>query len=179
MQMPQLQLKLKPNGTYTIRRSHPKVKFTQEEDDQLRRYVALFGENNWEQVAACMPNRNQRQCRERWINYLSPNVNNSPWTPMEDDLLFQKHADLGAKWVQIARFFPGRSDTSVKNRWMVLMRRAKNETPKPTAIPVPVIEPVKTEPSIFDETWLKQESEVDLWTEMFANGGSFEAAGFW
>ena len=104
-------------------RPHPKVKFTKEEDEKLRSIVAKYGESDWDMIADMMPGRNQRQCRERWLNYLSPSVNKEPWTREEDQLLIDKHNELGSRWVKIARFFTGRSDTAIKNRWMVLQRK--------------------------------------------------------
>ena len=162
---------------FRFRRAHPKVKFTPEEDDRLRSVVASFGENDWEQVAKNMPGRNQRQCRERWLNYLSPNVNTAPWTSEEDQLLREKHAELGPKWVQIAKNFVGRSDTAVKNRWMVLERKARNEREE-KFIPVPLpktTEEVKAKTDDDEDKW-KAENERDFWDEVFANAccGAFE-----
>ncbi|OHT08913.1 hypothetical protein TRFO_22418 [Tritrichomonas foetus] len=116
---------LKLLKTQKISRPHPKIKFTLDEDSKLKEIVESYyhGSVNWEAVASMMPGRNARQCKERYSNYLSPTVNNSPWTQEEDDLLIAKHTELGAKWVRIASYFSGRSDTSIKNRWMVLQRR--------------------------------------------------------
>ncbi|OHS98154.1 Myb-like DNA-binding domain containing protein [Tritrichomonas foetus] len=104
-------------------RPHPKIKFTKDEDERLRSIVTQLGEQDWDTIADHMPGRNQRQCRERWLNYLSPNVNREPWSAEEDALLIEKHNELGSRWVRIAKYFVGRSDTSVKNRWMVLQRK--------------------------------------------------------
>ena len=109
------------------RRAHPKCKFTLEEDLFLRNLVAQFGENHWVQIARNMPKRNPRQCKERWMNYLSPMVRNTPWTPEEDEILKQKVSELGQKWVRIAKFFPMRTDINIKNRYLVLMRRSRKE----------------------------------------------------
>ena len=104
---------------------HPKSKFTLEEDNLLKQLVSQFGENNWYHISELMPNRNLRQCKDRWTNYLSPKINNDPWTDEEDNLLLQKFKEYGAKWVRIALSFPNRTDSNVKNRWLVLSRRSK------------------------------------------------------
>lgn len=106
---------------------HPKSKFTPEEDKLLRALVNQYGESNWSKIAENMPRRNVRQCKERWQNYLTPNVSKEPWTPEEDLLLEEKYNEIGAKWVRIAQFFKNRTDTNVKNRYMVLSRRSKKE----------------------------------------------------
>ena len=112
----------------TGRKPHPKSKFTPAEDETLKKLVAEYGENDWETVSKKMSFRNQRQCKERWFNYLSPNINSSPWTTEEDEKLEQLHQQLGSKWVQIAKFFPSRTDINIRSRWMVLQRhKKKNE----------------------------------------------------
>lgn len=103
---------------------HTRSKFTITEDESLRRLVDKFGEGSWDDISANMPGRNQRQCHDRWIYYLSPRVNTDPWTPEEDALLIQRQQEIGSHWVRIAATFPGRTDTSIKNRWNIIKRRA-------------------------------------------------------
>ncbi|OHT03852.1 hypothetical protein TRFO_01574 [Tritrichomonas foetus] len=122
------------NSSYFLipqtKKSHPKFKFCAEEDIQLKELVNKYGENNWAQIAQNMPNRNSRQCKERWCNYLSPSICKSPWTQEEDNLLLDKYKEVGARWVQIAKFFPQRTDISIKNRYLVLSRQIKKKLPK-------------------------------------------------
>jgi hypothetical protein len=103
---------------------HPRSVFTPEEDFLLRQLVKRFGEN-WELVACYLPNRNQRQCKDRWTNYLSPTISTDPWTEEDDQLLLQKVNELGPKWTQFKIFFPHRTDANLKNRWFILIRRAR------------------------------------------------------
>lgn len=107
------------------RKPHPKCKFTPAEDEKLKSIVREVGEKSWDIVSKRMGTRNQRQCKERWFNYLSPNVKALPWTQEDDQKLQQLHNEFGAKWVKIAQFFPSRTDTNIKNRWMVLQRQKK------------------------------------------------------
>jgi hypothetical protein len=103
------------------------VKFTSADDEQLRLLVEQFGDSDWFLISDQMNGRNARQCRERWVNYLAPTLNNAPWTPAEDMLLLQKYRDLGCKWVRIAKFFPNRTDAMVKNRFNRIQRRDAKE----------------------------------------------------
>ena len=43
----------------------PHSKFNEEEDARLRELVNEYGDSSWIQIAAPMPGRNSRQCRER------------------------------------------------------------------------------------------------------------------
>ena len=95
------------------RKPHPKVKFTPEEDMKLRKLVEEYGENNWYTISEKMEGRNTRQCRERWRYYLSPDINNDPWTAEEDKLLDQKYMIYGPKWKQIATFFSKRTKKKI------------------------------------------------------------------
>jgi hypothetical protein len=46
-----------------------------------------------------------KQCRERWNNYLDPNLNKGPWTKAEEIVLFEHISKVGTKFSQIARKF--------------------------------------------------------------------------
>ena len=97
-------------------------KFTAQEDAVLKKLVHEMGENCWPDLASKMKGRNARQCHDRWFNYLSPKINNSPWTPEEDDRLINLCYTLNGKWVKIAKRFKGRTDTQIKNRWNTLKK---------------------------------------------------------
>jgi hypothetical protein len=98
-------------------------KFTLAEDEQLRTLVESIGTNDWCEIAKRMVGRNARQCKERWMNYLSPTLNTAAWTRDEDFLLIQKYTEFGSRWTQIANFFPNRTDSMLKNRFKRLQRR--------------------------------------------------------
>ena len=98
-------------------------KFSQEEDNMLIQLVNQHGTLNWNLIASHMPNRNPRQCRERWKHYLSVKENRrEPFTPEEDRVIFEKFNELGPKWTKIANFLPNRSDISIKNRFLTFIR---------------------------------------------------------
>jgi hypothetical protein len=98
--------------------------FSPEEDRHLNALVKEIGVDDWDRVAAQMPNHTRRQCRERYVHFLGPPESSEPWTPDEDALLVHKVETFGEQWARISRAFPGRSMASVKNRWCVLARTA-------------------------------------------------------
>jgi hypothetical protein len=101
----------------------PRAKFSPADDEELRHLVGSLGQMDWSAIAERMPGKNARQCKERWANYLAPSLNTAAWTIQDDLMLIQKYAELGSKWVQIAAFFPNRTDAMIKNRFNKLQRR--------------------------------------------------------
>ncbi|OHT01268.1 Myb-like DNA-binding domain containing protein [Tritrichomonas foetus] len=118
------------NNNLTGRNFKPHEKFTIDDDATLRRLVAKYGENNWNQIALMMPGRKPRQCKERWMNYLTPSLNTSKWIESEDQLLLEKVSELGFKWVKISKFFENRTDQMVKNRFHILKRKEQKRLRK-------------------------------------------------
>ena len=99
-----------------------KCKWTSEEDKCLIESVKKHGMTNWSLVATEVNGRTGKQCRERWTNQLCPALNKGDWTPQEDQILIKQQQLHGNTWSKIARYLPGRSLNSVKNRWSWLSR---------------------------------------------------------
>lgn len=92
--------------------------FTVSEDKTIIKFVSSSKfNNNWDALTKLLPWRSARQCRDRWTYYLSPSNNLAPFSPEEDQLIVQKVNELGNKWAVISKYFTGRSDNSIKNRW--------------------------------------------------------------
>lgn len=108
----------------------PKVKFSSEEDARLLKAVKQYGTCHWKLIAQMLDGRNARQCRERWANYLNPDIAQKEWTPEEEALLMQKYNQLGPKWHSIAYYFKKRSTNQIKNRYAVMKRRMTKEERK-------------------------------------------------
>ena len=100
-----------------------KWKWSTQEDNMLIAAVCRYGTKSWVRIAKMVPGRTGKQCRERWIGQLSPQISKEGWSHEEDLTLLQSHQVHGNKWTIIARGLPGRSAISVKNRWNWLMRR--------------------------------------------------------
>lgn len=99
-----------------------KSKFTPEEDQKLFNLVNGLQEVDWSAIAKQFSHRNSRQCRERWQNYLNPNLIKDNWTEEDDRLLLDRYNEMGPHWNAIGRTLGNRSGNSVRNRYLVLMR---------------------------------------------------------
>jgi hypothetical protein len=100
-----------------------KGSWSREEDEAVVRFVHENGTKEWTKLAAMLPGRIGKQCRERWRNHLDPDVNRDPWTDEEDQILMEMHEKIGSKWVKIAEFLPHRSDNAIKNRWNSTLKK--------------------------------------------------------
>lgn len=96
--------------------------FNDDEDIRMTNLVRTYGTESWKIIANHMPGRSARQCRERWRNYLDPEIRNDPWTVEEDELLSRLIKQYGTHWSQISAFFKHKSDIALKNRWAFLGR---------------------------------------------------------
>lgn len=96
--------------------------FTQNEDILLAEAAVQYNEKSWNIIAQCVPGRTPRQCRDRWMNYLKPNLKFDPWTKEEDELLISLVNKHGTHWTKMISNFPGRSTNAIKNRWNWLLK---------------------------------------------------------
>ncbi|CAD6246818.1 unnamed protein product [Miscanthus lutarioriparius] len=105
-----------------------KGSWTVEEDSILRDMVMHLGEGKWCLIAKSLPGRIGKQCRERWINHLNPNIKkNDIWTEEEDMVLIRAHKSYGKSWSTIARYLPGRPENDIKNHWNSNKRSLKSK----------------------------------------------------
>jgi hypothetical protein len=92
-------------------------------DDEILLHAISFQETIvWDSVAAKVGNHNAKQCRERWLVKLNPEVRRSPFEKWEDDLIRSERLRIGNHWALIAQRLPGRTACSVKNRWYTVLR---------------------------------------------------------
>ncbi|CAE6521253.1 unnamed protein product [Rhizoctonia solani] len=97
-----------------------KGKWTQEEDEALRKGVAAFG-RMWTKVQEYVQGRTDAQCRERWSNMLDPSLKTGPWDEEEDKILLDA-ASQKLPWSRISALLPGRTDSRCAKRYQMLIK---------------------------------------------------------
>jgi hypothetical protein len=93
----------------------------QHEDEQLLDLINQYGQK-WTVIGKMIGGRTGKQVRDRYLNNLRPDINNSPFSQVEDDAIISLFFKLGSKWSQIAACMGGRTEAQVKNRFYVSLK---------------------------------------------------------
>lgn len=125
------QCKTRESKSSTLRKNL----FSENEDQYLLSLVEMHGPTNWQTISKLMYAanhfRNGRQCRDRYFHYLDPKLHlQAKWTAEDDELLIKKVDELGKKWKIFEKFFKGRIEVQLRNRYNLLTRKVKKEERK-------------------------------------------------
>ena len=93
-----------------------------EEEAKLQAQVQLHGQKSWSLISRSLPGRTGKQCRERYLNHLRPDIKRQSWTSEEELVLAEGHARLGTRWSSLVHLLPGRTENQIKNHWNATLR---------------------------------------------------------
>ncbi|XP_047232252.1 v-myb avian myeloblastosis viral oncogene homolog-like 2a isoform X2 [Girardinichthys multiradiatus] len=96
-----------------------KIKWTQEEDENLKILVTNFGKKDWKTIASFLPGRTELQCILHWKKHLDPELVKGPWSKEEDEKIVELVNKYGAKnWTAVAKHLNGRLGKQCRERWI-------------------------------------------------------------
>ncbi|KAJ2417080.1 hypothetical protein GGI10_000474 [Coemansia sp. RSA 2530] len=105
-------------------------RWDKDEDVALLAAVRLYGVGQWTKIAKHVPGRTDVKCRERYMNVLTPDVNNSQWTSEEDARLIAIVNRVGiGKWSYVADLLGNRTDNQCWRHWRSLNKKGKAPEP--------------------------------------------------
>lgn len=107
----------------------PRNYWLHSEDLKLLSLIEEHGKK-WTKISNFMNGRNGKQVRDRYMNYLKPNIKQKEWTKEEDDLLSKLYDEFGNKWSKIALYLFGRTENQIKNRFHAALRKHKRRSDK-------------------------------------------------
>ncbi|XP_070765891.1 v-myb avian myeloblastosis viral oncogene homolog-like 2a [Enoplosus armatus] len=95
-----------------------KVKWTQEEDENLKILISNFGKKDWKTIASFLPGRTEFHCMHRWKKHLDPDLVKGFWSREEDEKIVELVEKYGTRhWTMIARHLKGRLGKQCRERW--------------------------------------------------------------
>lgn len=80
----------------------------------------------WTECSKRIIGRCGKQCRERWVNILNPDVKKGNWTDEEQYAIFEGLKTAHSSWSYLAKNIHGRTENSIKNYFYSSIRRIKS-----------------------------------------------------
>lgn len=99
--------------------------WTFNQDNKLLEWVKIHGPKNWKGCSEYVKSRTAKQCRDRWSNYLNPNLISNKWSFEEDYIMLKLIIIFGNKWSLFTKYLVGRSTNSIKNRFYGIMKQSE------------------------------------------------------
>lgn len=149
-------------------------RWSQEEDKKLTDIIGRHGACNWSHIGELHGTRDGKQCRERWMYHIGPNINKSPLSNEEIALVMKMQARYGNKWSNISAMMPGRTASSIKNHWNAVISKQQRVVSKKSGSMSSITSEMWTE-----ETFTSESGEYStIVPENVGRRGSLGISGF-
>lgn len=88
--------------------------------------------SSFSQYIFAYQDRTWKQLRDKYINYLRPNINRDEWSLEEDLKILDLMTKHGTKWKCIQKEMENRTDNQIKNRYygrlkLLLKKKARSK----------------------------------------------------
>lgn len=105
------------------KKSIARMRFAPQEDQEILKLVSLYGDKDWNKISSELSKisnnfiqKTPRQCKDRYVNYLSPDIKKGEWTLEEDQCLVHNFVISLLNMKSLKLLLPGRSKVAIKNR---------------------------------------------------------------
>ena len=85
------------------------------EDRVIGDWVGLYGEKDWNKCATKFPDKNARQCQQRWAQKLAPTLKKGFWSNLEQARVFSLMEKFATSWSLMQFKVKGRTQLAIKN----------------------------------------------------------------
>jgi pre-mRNA-splicing factor CDC5/CEF1 len=129
------------------------------EDEILKAAIMKYGLNQWSRISSLLVRKSAKQCKERWYEWLDPQIKKTEWTQEEEEKLLQLAKMFPCQWRTIAPII-GRTAFQSMEHYEKLLDRAQGREPdendprrlRPGEIdPNPETKPARPDPIDMDE----------------------------
>ncbi|EPZ32632.1 hypothetical protein ROZALSC1DRAFT_27161 [Rozella allomycis CSF55] len=107
-----------------------KGKWSEAEDDLMKKGIEMFGEGNWQEISSLIPGRMGQQCLHRWLKCIRPDIKRGRWTELETQWLLAAVDMFSTKnWFQIQQYVPGKTDVQCRERYVNILDNSLVHSP--------------------------------------------------
>lgn len=109
-------------------RRHTRKTWTKHEDAKILRIIkelnlSINQRIPYRLIAKQFEGRTSKQIRERYLNKLDSSIVNADFTEEDDKAILEFYLKDGPKWKHLSSSFPGRTPTSLKNRFNTKLKQ--------------------------------------------------------
>ena len=94
------------------------------EDEILKAAVMKYGFNQWARISSLLVRKSAKQCKARWVEWLSPDIRKTEWSREDEERLLHLAKVMPTQWRTIAPLM-GRTATQCLEHYQQLLDQAQ------------------------------------------------------